>query len=386
MAKLFVFLHASAVLHGVVATAVECEDNISVSLLQMDIHISAHANANESGHANANQTANSTSGSRQMSNLVDGSLGIESRQVAQHSSSRSKRPADFDKPRVYLANNCGGTSWIRDFAVELFEAHGYDIHMSLEVKTAGTPEGTTAEGIHTHDDIEDYENTTGISLEELHALHKEATDQGKTLLFKLKWPYADAKVLQEEGRWLVDELKNMGSYFVGSHRANGLDRLVCDVKDMFLESAGYCVSQETGEESDCRGHFDRGKSVDSGGDLGVYLYPHELVSSVKFEVNMEKDTMSMLTQADLFPNLEYVTYEDMSAFEAHAGLEHGMAMWTKFLGELGLAADQEILNSKLQPLVGTRLLEPHSQDIHNIEEVAATLEPYPDLHSFLRIG
>ena len=70
--------------------------------------------------------------------------------MAQHSSSRSKRPADFDKPRVYLANNCGGTSWIRDFAVELFEAHGYDIHMSLEVKTAGTPEGTTEEGTHTH--------------------------------------------------------------------------------------------------------------------------------------------------------------------------------------------------------------------------------------------
>lgn len=44
-----VLLYAAAIVHSVVATDGDCMDNVSVSLLQMDVHVSSHSDVNKIG-------------------------------------------------------------------------------------------------------------------------------------------------------------------------------------------------------------------------------------------------------------------------------------------------------------------------------------------------
>lgn len=57
MEKRFAFLHVAALLHTVVATTGDCEDNISISLLQTNVHLSAHADVNQSDNSRSRSSS-----------------------------------------------------------------------------------------------------------------------------------------------------------------------------------------------------------------------------------------------------------------------------------------------------------------------------------------
>jgi len=364
MAKFVVFLYAATLLHhGVVANTGDCEDNISISLLQMDIHLSAHADANQS------EGIRSMMGSRHTSNLVAGSLDGKSRQGLDMSSDHAERLPDFDKPRVYMGNHCGGTSWIHEFITQLLEAHGYKT-LVINVST------TLVLGINGETVII---NPTDPDV--LREQHANATKEGRTLVFMPSWPHWEPWRLQESVE-IVQAMKDLGSYFVGSYRGNAVDRLVCDVKDGFLSWPGYPISAQTGEETDIRGP-DKRDVVDP--DLQVYLFPEKVVEAVETEFNVEKSTMSLLAKPGMFPDMKHFSYEDLYAFEADAGLEKGVTVWSKLLGELGLVADPQKLRAALGPLVGTRPLQPHSSQIYNFEQVKDTLAPHREYFEYLRL-
>jgi len=364
-----VLLYAAAIVHSVVATDGDCMDNVSVSLLQMDVHVSSHSDVNKIGTR-----------SQSMSYLVGSSLA----EGRKHGGTRRGAAAfahgvsytlvqglpEFEKPRIYLANGCAGTSWIKGFTGELLDAHGYKVIVD---KVA-------------------LNRSQYVNASELRKLQADAAAQGQTLVLKIgcmagTWLKDGIEYLPA----VIDALRDMESYFVGTYRQNAVDRLLCCAKwpeemGVLGSDAGYLVDVNTGipteQLNDQSYRFAEEKKV----DYKIYLDPEKLVDAVNAQIALENDTMKVFMQESLLPGLQYFTMEDLSDFEADASkLDSGVTIWSNFLKQWGVVADQEKTKAILKRVAGRYPLEPHAEEIYNFMEVKNVLESYPNLFEFLRL-
>jgi len=275
-----------------------------------------------------------------------------------------KDKADPGPPRMLASLGCDGSTAILVHAYKILPLHGINPGESGQ-KELLDPQRNPF--------ITDDNKDIVVAMQRLADERRQA---GTTLVFKSIFKRDHVATL--DSRMVHD----MGVRAVLSVRRNVLDKLVCMVRDCFLNEwwhddvsisdtqYGYPVNDQGRLNRMC---FNR-RASDAPNSTRAMLVASELKSNLDWLVSQEDDAFEELKAAGY--NAPRVVYEDMLAFEQDAAkIPVSVQAWSATLEAWGVKPNLETIEQYMRNNANTQELpEKHFRLIYNMNEVKDALQ------------
>lgn len=271
-----------------------------------------------------------------------------------------------ERPRMLVMSGCSGSSFLLNMASGLLEAHG------AAVNTPGGGELTKPS------QNPFYKPSAGMGVA-MEAAYASALQSNATLVFKEQG--ARSSFFQDSTPLLL----KLNTYVVHGFRENAIDRMVCLVKDCFVNET-FGVPVYHGDESDmCFARRKLGrKSAITPGDYKARLNTTHLASNLLQALEDPKLEKTRIDAAG-FRNTVSLSTEALLDFEHDSSaLDSAVEAWSHFLEAWGVRPETQSIRNHLSKYVGRFTAEPHRDTIYNFQEVADIVAHHSELRPLLR--
>jgi len=283
-------------------------------------------------------------------------------------------------------NGCSGSSAVSQFAHEIMDAHGLNIHLHEFGKTELLIPNNNRYYDSAYDTLykqndgggEDQKpNYDHVIVEAIKELNDETFSRGRVFYFKsnTQYLYPPHTVVQELKQTIHVKFGHM-------IRTNLLDRAICDIRDCFYGTKfGYPVFASNKTRTDLC--FARRKVSDA-----IQAHVFDLDAFIYFLLYIQEyDEIARDELKDAIHPGSTQEYETLFAYEYTSSeriFQSSLQAWVELMRSLVDDINYDIVEALMRNSQNTRLPPlPHSELIDNIEQVKKKLKEY-HLDSYIR--
>lgn len=282
-------------------------------------------------------------------------------------------------PRMFVSEGCDGSTAILYHAYNILSLHGIEAGPPNVQKELLDPKRNPFIGVQNQDII--------VAMKRL---AEDRRQNNFTLVFKSILGRDDVATLDAR-------LIAMGTLAVYNTRRNVLDRLVCMIRDCFVNTEpsgpyGYpvdangkpsdlCFDRRSSEEeeagtttddSDYKAYLNVTNVFDEGTGGNV----SQIVYNLNFFIREQDKGEKMLKDAGY--HAARLTYEDLVAFEEdRKEVSISATAWSELLTSWGVNPSKQKVENYLRKNAGSRQPAPTRDVVYNIEELRSAFEQHP---------